>query len=513
MGPAAIEHQTRLSKDLATNKDLLDEKLSFDKNFDIVRREMIIGGRKMMMIFVDAFANADLMTEILRNLTALNREDLSVDAFRKLFDRHINYVEVEESEHLEELVEKMLSGPLALLIDGSEKAILLDVRTYPARSPAEPDLEKVVRGSRDGFTETLVFNTALIRRRIRDPKLRMEYAQAGNRSKTDIVICYIEDIANENLVDSIREKISSINLDGLPMAEKAVEELIMPGNYWNPLPRVRYTERPDVAAIHLLEGHVLVLVDTSPSVMITPATYFHHLQHAEEYRQSPTAGVYLRWVRFAGVAISIFLLPLWLLAVLQPQILPPALKFIGPDKVGAIPIFVQFLIAELAVDMVRLATIHTPTALATSLGLIAALLIGDIAVTVGLFNAEVVMYTAAAVVGTFMTPSYELGLANRLIRLFLLIMVGLFGLPGFIIGLVLTLALMIFTRSFGVPYMWPLIPFNGKALMAILVRRPVPTSNIRPSMLKPRDASRQATPVPARKPGKDATRETNKKAK
>ncbi len=501
LATAAIEHQTRLSKDIETNKDLLDGKLNFDKNFDIVRREMNIGGKKLLMVFVDAFTSADLMTEILRNLTALGREDLSVDAFRKLFDRHINYVEVSTSEFLEDLVEKMLAGPLALLIDGSDKAILIDVRTYPVRNPEEPDLEKVVRGSRDGFTETLVFNTALIRRRIRDPRLRMEYIQAGSRSKTDIVICYIEDIANSELVDSIREKISSINLDGLPMAEKAVEELITPGNYWNPLPRVRYTERPDVAAIHLLEGHVLVMVDTSPSVMITPATYFHHLQHAEEYRQSPAAGVYLRWVRFAGVFVSIFLLPLWLLAVVQPQILPPALKFIGPDKIGAIPIFIQFLIAELAVDMVRLATIHTPTGLATALGLIAALLIGDIAVAVGLFNAEVVMYTAAAVVGTFLTPSYELGLANRLIRLFLVIMVGLFSLPGFIAGLVLTLALLVFTRSFGVPYMWPLIPFNAKAFSSIVVRRPVPTSNMRPSITKPRDTSRQGTPVPARKPG------------
>jgi len=332
----------------------------------------------------------------------------------------------------------------------------------------------------------------------------MERQSLDNIELTELVprgTAYIEDIANSELVDSIREKISSINLDGLPMAEKAVEELITPGNYWNPLPRVRYTERPDVAAIHLLEGHVLVMVDTSPSVMITPATYFHHLQHAEEYRQSPAAGVYLRWVRFVGVFVSVFLLPLWLLAVVQPQILPPALKFIGPDKIGAIPIFIQFLIAELAVDMVRLATIHTPTGLATALGLIAALLIGDIAVTVGLFNAEVVMYTAAAVVGTFLTPSYELGLANRLIRLFLVIMVGLFSLPGFIIGLVLTLALLVFTRSFGVPYMWPLIPFNAKAFSSIIVRRPVPTSNMRPSITKPRDPSRQGMPLPARKPG------------
>lgn len=503
MAPAAIENKTKLNKQLDINMDLLAEKLAFDKNFDIVRREMIIGGRKIMMLFVDAFANAELMTEILISLQQLNREDLSVDAFQKLFLKHINYVEVQPTEYIEDLIEKMLSGPLALIVDGLDKAILLDVRTYPARSPQEPDLEKVVRGSRDGFTETLVFNTALIRRRIRDPKLRMEYVQAGNRSKTDIVICYIEDIANEDLVDSIREKIGAINIDGLPMAEKAVEELITPGNYWNPLPRVRYTERPDVAAIHLLEGHVLVLVDTSPSVIITPTTLFHHLQHAEEYRQNPSAGVFMRLIRYMGIFISVFLLPLWLLAVLEPGILPPALKFIGPDEIGKIPVFIQFLLAEIAVDMVRMATIHTPTALATAVGLIAALLIGDLAVTVGLFNAEVIMYTAAAVVGNYLTPSYELAFANRLIRLFLLVMVGFFRLPGLLIGLVLVLGLLIFTRSFGVPYMWPLIPFNARALYNIIVRRPVPVSNVRPSILKTRDADRQGIPVPARKPDKD----------
>ncbi len=503
MAPAAIEEKTRLSKDLEINKDLLDEKLDFDKNFDIVRREMIIGDRKMLMLSVNAFANSELMAEILYSLHQLDREDLSVDAFQKLFLKHINYNQVQPMEYLEDLVENMLSGPLALIVDGLDIAIMLDVRNYPSRSPDEPELEKVMRGSRDGFTETLVVNTALIRRRIRDPKLRMEYAQAGNRSKTDIAICYIEDIANEDLVDSIREKVSAINIDGLPMAEKAVEELITPGNYWNPLPKVRYTERADVAAIHLLEGHVLVLVDTSPSVIITPATYFNHLQHAEEYRQNPTVGVYMRLIRYLGVAISVFLLPLWLLAVLQPDLLPPALDFIGPNKAAKIPIFIQFIIAVAAVDMVRMATIHTPTALATAVGIIAALLIGDMAVTVGLFNTEVVMYTAAAAVGNYLTPSYELGFANRLISLFLLVMVGLFRLPGLLMGMVLVLALLISTRSFGVPYLWPLIPFNAKALYNTLVRRPVPVVNLRPSILKPRDVDRQGVPVPARKPGKD----------
>ncbi len=190
----------------------------------------------------------------------------------------------------------------------------------------------------------------------------MEILQAGDRSLTDIVVCYIKDVANPQLVENVKRNIKRINIDGLPMAEKAVEELISPGSYWNLYPKVRYTERPDVAAVHLLEGHVLVLVDTSPSVMITPCTFWHHLQHAEEYRQSPATGFYIKLIRFFGVAISLFLLPLWFLAAIQPEILPPALKFIGPEKPARIPLIGQFLLAELSVDMVRLATIHTPSA-------------------------------------------------------------------------------------------------------------------------------------------------------
>ncbi|MQL52975.1 spore germination protein [Desulfofundulus thermobenzoicus] len=493
------QNKTPLSKDLEENTRWLKKKLGVGESYDIILREMNIGGVKAALLFVDGLTNDQIFTRILDHMADLEREGMTINTFRKLFYRHVPYTEVSQADNLEDVVEKVLSGPQALLIDGEEKAIIIDARIYPVRQPEEPDLERVVRGSRDGFTETLVFNTALIRRRVRDPRLRMEILQAGTRSKTDIVICFLQDVANADLVDSIKEKIKHIEIDGLPMAEKAVEELITPGSYWNPFPRVRYTERPDVAAMHLLEGHVLVLVDTSPSVMIAPATYFHHLQHAEEYRQSPAVGVWLRAVRFVGVAISIFLLPLWLLAAMHPELLPPALSFIGPKKIGAIPLIIQFIIAEFAVDMVRLATIHTPTSLSTAISLIAALLIGDIAISVGLFAPEVILYTTVAALGTFLTPSYELSLANRLVRLFLLAAVALLGLPGFIIGLLATLAILVATRSFGVPYMWPLIPFNWNAMKKVLVRSPVPIDNIRPSILHPRDKYRQSAPEPARK--------------
>src|SRR5690606_7518880 len=217
---------------------------------------------------------------------------------------------------IDDVVTAVLTSPVTLLVDGEEEAILIDARTYPGRQHEEPDVERVVRGSRDGFVETLIFNTALTRRRLRDPSLRMEYMQVGARSKTDICIAYLEDVADPELVETIRNTLSRIQVDGLTMAETGLEALLF-RRHWNPYPLVRFTERPDVAAVHLLEGHVLIYVDTSPSVMITPTTFFHHVQHAEEYRQKPGVGAFLRWVRFLGIGVSLFLVPLWYLFALE----------------------------------------------------------------------------------------------------------------------------------------------------------------------------------------------------
>jgi len=500
--PGEAPDKTKIKTNLEENIKELDAEMGIKKSFDLLTRELSIGGTKISLLFLDGLTNDQVVTLVLQNLTRLERAEMLPDALKKLFNTHLGYTELEEVQYLEDVVDKVLAGPMAILVDGSDKALILDARTYPVRNPEEPDLERVVRGSRDGFVETLVFNTALIRRRIRDPKLRMEYVQVGTRSKSDVVVCYIEDIANPDLVENIKGKIEYIKIDGIPMAEKSVEELITPGSFWNPFPRVRYTERPDVAAMHLLEGHVLVLVDTSPSVIIAPATYFHHLQHAEEYRQNPTIGAYLRWVRFIGVAASIFLLPLWFLFAENPELLPPWLDFIGPKEPGVVPLIIQFLLAEIAVDMIRLATIHTPAALATATGIIAALLIGELAVTVGLFAQEVVLYVAVVAIGTYLTPSIELANAHRLVRIGLLVATALFRLPGFVLGTAVTFIALAFMKSFGIPYMWPLVPLNLKALAGIIVRTPVPVRNTRPSILKPLDPSRQVLAAPARKPGK-----------
>jgi stage V sporulation protein AF len=474
----------KLEKSIKKNIEVLDRELGISKSFDIINREFQIGGKTASLLFVDGFVKDDVMLWIMQELQHLKRDDIVPNTIKKIVENGIGYIEVETTDKLEDVVEKVLAGPLALLIDGICEAIIIDAREYPVRSPEEPELEKVTRGPRDGLVETIVFNTALIRRRIRDPKLRNEIFQVGDRSKTDVVVSYIEDIANPDLVDRVKEKIKSVQTDALVMGEKTLKEFIL-GRSWNPLPQAKFTERPDVAAAHLLEGHIIVMVDTSPSVMILPVCIFHFTQHAEDYYQNPMVGTYLRWVRFASMILSLVLPPLWLVAVEYKDVLPQWLKFIGAKETGDIPLFVQFIILEVGIDMLRLASIHTPTALTTSLAIIGALLLGELAVKVGWFVPETILYIAIAGIGSFATPSIEFSLAIRIFRLILLILTGMLKIYGFIVGLLFVLTIMFFTRSFGgVRYTWPLIPFDGKALATILFRKPVPEVGHRPDFLK-----------------------------
>ncbi|MBA4535819.1 spore germination protein [Bacillus aquiflavi] len=483
-----IEKQ-QVSQKINENIQYLRHALGVEKSFDVIQLDVEYAERKMALFLIDGLIKDDILHYLMTLLASLEKEQLEKDPLEKLVKKYIPYVEVEAIDDLNAAVDAVLAGPTALVVDGIDRVILIDARTYPVRGPEEPDIERVVRGSRDGFVETLVFNTALTRRRVRDKTLRMEYMQIGRRSKTDIVVCYIEDIADEEMVAKLKEALSRIDTDGLPMAEKTVEEFIS-GRHWNPYPLVRYTERPDTAATHLYEGHACIIVDGSPSVIITPTTFWHHLQHAEEYRNKPLIGAYLRFVRFLAVWASIFLLPLWYLFAANPHLLPEAISYVGPNEPGEIPLFIQFLIVEVGIDMLRMAAIHTPSSLATALGLVAALMIGQVAVEVGLLSNEVILYLSIAAIGTFSTPSYEMSLANRMIRIGLLVVTAIFHVYGFVIGIALWLIMLIRMKSFSVPYLWPFIPFNLRAMRDVIIRSPIPLKNRRPRILKPKDPDR-----------------------
>lgn len=471
-------------------KRTLEEKVGLHQSFDLVFREMVFGGKRTAFFYVNGFAKDTVLTDIIMRLTYLQREQVVPHALKSFLEQYISHIQVAPQDDMNKLVESVLVGATALFIEGETSALVIDAKTFPVRSIEEPDLERVVRGARDGFVETLLTNVTLVRRRIRDPRLKFELLTVGDRSKTHVSIGYIQDIANPKLVESIRDKIKSVRIDGIPLGDKQLEEAII-GKGWNPYPSVRYSERPDVVSAHLLEGHVILFVDTSPSVMILPTTFFHLIQHAEEYRQSPFVGSYLRWVRFIGIFSSLFLLPLWFLVVMNPDLKPAGLEFLGPQKQGSLPLLVQFLLVEIGVDLMRMAAVHTPSSLSIAMGLVAAILVGDIAVKTGLFINEVIMYMAVAAVGMFATPSYELGLANRIFRLFLLCSVAIFKIPGFIIATTLWLIILATQRSYNAPYMWPFIPFDAKSMLSIVIRRPVLSMKIRMSLTRSQDKTRQ----------------------
>jgi len=479
------KHKEPIPQRIESFLEKLEKEAGYKTSFDVVVREMTFGEKRTVLFFMNGLVKDTVLTDVLTRLTYLHPDTMSSDGLHAFLHHYVPAAQAKPVDDWNDMVLEVLAGASALFLEGERNALIIDAKSFPARGPEEPSLERVVRGARDGFVETMLVNVSLVRRRLRDPQLRYEIMRIGERTQTDICIAYIDDIADTELVESIRDKIKQVKLDGLPLADKQLEEATVKRG-WNPYPLVRYSERPDVVAAHLLEGSVAVFVDTSPSVMLLPTTFFDLVQHAEENRQTPFMGTYLRWVRFIGILASLFLLPVWFLFVLQPDLKPLALDFIGPTKTGKIPMVVQFLIAELGVDLLRMAAVHTPTPLATAMSLIAAILIGDIAVSTGLFVNEVILYMAVAAIGMFATPSYELGLANRIVRLLLIVCVWAFKVPGFVVATTLVMLMLVMSRSFNRPYMWPFIPFDLRAVMNIIIRPPVLHNRTRPNLQRPK---------------------------
>ncbi|AZB43403.1 spore germination protein [Bacillus sp. FJAT-42376] len=488
--PGNIKSEAPISPKLHENENYFKDYVGMGTSFDIGVRKFTIMGKGVNLYYVTGLCDSQYLMLLLTALADVNDTGQNPDKFKEVVENRLVHQQVTKVETIQKAVTEVLSGLVAIMLEGADYALVVDVRSYPGRNPEEPDTEKVVRGARDGFVENIIVNTALIRRRVRDERLRYELTKVGERSKTDVCVAYIEDIASKDLVDLIKKELKEIRVDGITMGDKTVEEFLVKQGF-NPFPMVRYTERADVAANHLVEGHVLIIVDTSPSVIITPTTLFHHVQHAEEYRQAPAIGTFLRWVRFLGILSSTFLLPFWFLFILEPSLLPKSLSFVGPNEQTNIPAVAQIFLADFGIEFLRMAAIHTPTALSTAMGLIAAVLIGQIAIDVGLFVPEVILYVSIAAIGSFTTPSYELSVANKIIRLLLLAVTAVFHVKGFIIGVTAFILYLASTRTLNTPYLWPFLPFNAAAFKQIVIRTSVPGARLRPSIVHPQDIMRQ----------------------
>lgn len=457
----------------------LDAAFRLKASFDLLGREVKVGSRRARLYLVDGFCKDDLMEKIMAYFMKATDDVIQGLADTRAFaDTYVPYVETDVVAKRVEFITAVLSGAVGMIVEGFAEAIVIDARTYPSRSVDEPENDRVLRGAHDGFVETIVFNTALIRRRIRDTALTMEAHSAGEKAKTDIVICYMDGKAKPELLDVVRKKIDGIRINSLSMSQQSLIECLVPKQMYNPFPKVRYTERPDAAAASVLEGSIVILTDNSPAAMIIPTGIFDFLQDTNDYYMSPFVGSYLRIVRMIIFALTLLLIPVWYLLTKNPDHIPQWLDFIRIEEPNSVPVLVQLLIVELVIDAMRLASINTPNALSSSFGVIGALVLGEFAVSAGWFVPEVVLYMAFVALSNFAQPSFELGYAFKILRVVLIILVAFFNLWGFIGGVVLIALLLATTKTVtGQCYLYPLIPFNGPALLGLLIRRPISNKN------------------------------------
>ena len=444
--PMVEKNTKKLSASFEENIRYMNEILPVKESFDIIRREMEIGGKASVFYYIDGFIKDEAMLKIMDSFLSVSEKDMPGDA-EEFIQKNVPYVEVDILEDFDQVIRNVLSGPAVLFIDGYKECIAIDCRTYPARSVDEPDKDRSLRGSRDGFVETIVFNTALMRRRIRDPHLVMEMTEAGQTSRTDIALCYMQDRVDPELLKNLKNRIERLQIDDLRMNQQSLAEALFKRKWFNPFPKFKFTERPDTAAACLLEGKVVILVDNSPSAMILPTSILDMIEEANDYYFPTVTAVYLKVTRGLITIATVFFTPLYLLFMQNQDWLPKAFEFVAVRDTVNIPLIFQFLLLELSIDGLRLAAMNTPTMLSTPLSVIAGIVMGEFSVQSGWFNSEVMLYMAFVAVANYTQPNFELGYALKFMRLLLLVLTAVFDLYGFIIGCILVLCFLIFNKT------------------------------------------------------------------
>lgn len=439
----------------------LDQLLGIGQVFDINKREFVINNKQAIIYFMPFLVNSGEIIDLFFGfyMTA----DLKYSLTNKIAHQSLSV-----ERDLNKVRLSILEGLAVILVDGEEDIFVIDCRNYPNRGINEPETEKVVRGSRDGFCETMAINIALVRRRIKTGKLKTKLYRIGELSNTNVALIYLEDYVDKKALNSVEKALENVEITELTMTDKALEEIVI-GHKYTPYPLVRYTERPDTFSAHLYQGMFGLIVDNSPSAILGPVSIFDHMQHAEEFRQTPIAGTYLRILRFFGILASFLLMPLWYLCI-KTDYVPFSTELFNVENTSSL--FIQILLIEVGIELLRMASIHTPNALSTSMGLIAGVVIGNIAIELGIFTNAIVFIGSISAIGTYITPSYELGLANKILKIVLICFIYVGGLWGFISGLLIHLIYLVLLKSFDRPYLYPLIPFNFKQLIKQLIRLP-----------------------------------------
>ena len=469
----------QLTDKLQDNQAALDALLGVGRSYDVIARDLWIGSRRGRLYVIDGYGDDGVIERVCSFLLGRGAQ-LAEEArdMQELVDRAVTFCEVDCENRVDEILTGAFLGKTVLLVDGFDHCALIDAKGYPCRAVSEPSDGKVLRGSHDGFTETLVQNTALLRRRIRDKELTLENHKVGSRSKTDVVLAYLENKVDRGELETLRRKLAAIDVNSTAMSQESIAEAMMAPQWYNPFPKVRYTERPDAATACVMEGDIVLFVDNSPSVMLLPTSFFDFLEEANDYYFPPLVGTYLRYLRIAVMLLSLLITPLWYLLVKDPAQAPEFLRFVAPEEEGSVPLLVQMLLLEFVVDLLKLASLNTPDALSSSFSMLGALILGEFAVQARWLVPEVLVYMAFVAIANFAQPSFELGYALKLMRMVILLLIAAFDVWGLIAGVLLLIFLLATTKPIlGKGYLYPLWPFDGRALRRILLRHPISRHN------------------------------------
>lgn len=480
----------KLSKRLEENESYLKE-LFTDCSDVVIRPFQSDPGVRALALMVDGLVNSTLVQRSLEMLMTYWQDE--PDDVEGLMERVIPAAQIVLVDNYEEMLAGVLSGDTALLLEGNDKAILVQLRGPNVRSISKPSTEEIVRGPQEGFIENIRTNTSLVRRRIKTPNLKMKPLQLGRQTRTNIAVAYVEGIVDPLLVPEVLKRLQRIDVDAI-FETGQLEEYIQDSAF-SPFPQVQISERPDAVSAALMNGRIAIFVDGTPMVMIVPTVFVNFLLTVEDHYERFQFSTFLRWLRYSFLVLSMFV-PSWFVAAttFHPEMIPTSilLSICAAREQIPFPAVIEVLIMEIIFEALREAGIRLPKQIGSALSILGALIIGQAAVEAGIVSAPVVIVVSITGIASFTLPQYNGAVALRLLRFPLIILGSIFGIYGIMLGAMVLIGHMANLRSFGIPYLSPIAPASTGDVGMTLIRMPHWASVRRPSYLHPQDQVRRS---------------------
>ncbi|MBM7570795.1 spore germination protein [Aquibacillus albus] len=499
-----LNNDTSAKIDSSLNKNISKIKEDNGNSSDLVIRQFVIGdkqGTKAALVYIDGLVKEQRIEDyIMENLIFDIRQKETDNSNQNLFNSIKSVLTIGHTTDCSDFTQvyhSIFAGGTALFIDGFNKSIAAGTYGGEKRAVEEPSSETVIRGPRDGFTESITTNTSLIRRRIKSKRLRVEQKQIGKVTNTKVAVLYIDGLAKQKVVDEVYQRLDRIDIDAI-LESGYIEELIQDDPY-TPFPTIYYSERPDSIAAGLLEGRIAIIVDGTPFVLLVPAILTQFMQSAEDYYQRSDIGTMIRILRYTSFMIAL-LAPSFYIAIttFHQEILPTTLIIsLAAQREGTpFPAIVEAFIMEVTFEILREAGVRMPRAVGNAISIVGALVLGEAAVQAGIVSPTMVIIVSITAITNFVIPHFNLAIAIRMLRFGFMFLAGAFGLYGILIGIIAMILHLCSLRSFGVPYLTPFAPLQATGQEDSILRAPVWKQRTRPQLIN-NPETRQRSDKPA----------------